>query len=552
VSARRGLEARLRGWGWGGFAVLAGAYAAALVVLLLLWENQTRAIDQELDAYTTTESVVLSRLLIYDLASDPRLWETHRLELLLREAPPAAPGRGSDEELIAFVRSNLDWPDTEIWKRSESQFKGVKLSDISAARRGAYEDMLEERLTGIRDDLWARVTFSDNLRGVVLKSDGGAEISVGQDIPPDLLRGPAQATRQLPNDRLLVTLPLTVQANRWGTAYLLVDRSIVVRLRESLMGTLSKGLWALLVLLVLMTGAWTAWWSVLLRRVRREVVAPIVDLAHRMEERSGSDESGNGETSEPEWLSTAFDRLMDRLVRQQEQLLAAQKLGLMERVGAGLSHEINNALNPARLRLDELAMEGRAPGKEDILALREYLGHAQQVLKDLTFAVKRPSGPLRMLRPHEWLAVARRLSDPALQGLAGVDWRAGDEEPEVYGEPQWLVQVAVNLLLNARDAASVSPGGGHVRVGLDESSEGTVLLTISDDGPGVDPQVAEHLFEPYVTSKPKGSGLGLFVVDQLVRRMGGSVDLRRGTTGGTVAEVRLKGKMPSEVDDGGR
>lgn len=551
MRVRRGLEARLRAWGWGGFAVLAGAYVAALVVLLLLWENQTRAIDEELDAYTTTESVVLSRLLIYDLSSDPRLWETHRLELLLRDAPSGVQGRMTDD-LKAFVRANLDWPDTEIWKRAEAQFKGVKIEDVSAARRAAYEDMLQERLTGIRDDLWARVTFSDNLRGVVLKSDGGAEIGVGQDIPEGLLRGPAQVTRPLPDNRLLVTLPLTVQANRWGTAYLLVDRGIVVRLRESLMGTLSKGLWALLVLLVLMTGAWTAWWSVLLRRVRREVVGPIVGLARRMEDRSGGEEDGHGETSEPEWLSAAFDRLMDRLAEQREQLLAAQKLGLMERVGAGLSHEINNALNPARLRLDELAMEGRAPGREDILALREYLGHAQQVLKDLTFAVKRPSGPLRMLLPHEWLSVARRLTDPALQGLGGLDWRAADEGPEVYGEPQWLVQVAVNLLLNARDAAAPSPGGGHVRVALEAASDGTVLLTIADDGPGIDPQVAEHLFEPFVTSKPKGSGLGLFVVDQLVRRMGGTVSLRRGASGGTVAEVRLRGQIPSEVDDGGR
>jgi signal transduction histidine kinase len=552
VSAGRGLEARLRTWGWGGFAVLAGAYAAALVVLLLLWESQTRAIHEELEAYTTTESVVLSRLLLYDLASDPRVWEAHRLELLLRDAPKGVAGGRADEDVKVFVRANLDWPDTEIWKRAESQFKGVKLSDISAARREAYEDMLEERLAGIRDDLWARVTFSDNLRGVVLKSDGGAEIGVGQDIPADILRGPAEATRLLSDNRLLVTLPLTVQANRWGTAYLLVDRGIVVRLSESLMGTLRKGMWALLALLVLMTGAWTAWWSVLLRRVRREVVAPIVGLAHRMEERSGGDEGGRRETSEPEWLSEAFDRLMDRLAQQREQLLAAQKLGLMERVGAGLSHEINNALNPARLRLDELAMEGRAPGREDILALREYLAHAQQVLKDLTFAVKRPSGPLRMLRPHEWLSVARRLTDPALQGLGGLDWRAGDEGPEVYGEPQWLVQVAVNLLLNARDAASASPGGGHVRVGLEAGADGTVLFTIADDGPGIDPQVAGHLFEPYVTSKPKGSGLGLFVVDQLVRRMEGTVALRTGASGGTVAEVRLRGKMPSEVDDGGR
>ncbi len=552
MSRGNGLESRLRAWGWGGVAVLAGAYGAALVVLLLLWQSQTRAIDQELDAYTTTESVVLSRLLIYDLASDPRVWETHRLESLLREMPAREGGNREDEALDAFVRANLDWPDTEVWKRAEARFEWLKLSDVSSSRRRVYADMLQERLTGIRDDLWARVTFSDNLRGVFLKSDGGAEIQVGQEIPGELLHSPAKTTRALPDNRLLVTLPLTVQANRWGTAYLLVDRSIVVRLRDSLMGTLGKGLWALLALLVLMTAAWTAWWSVLLRRVRREVVGPIVGLARRMEERSGGGAEIRGGTNEPEWLSEAFDRLMERLAEQREQLLAAQKLGLMERVGAGLSHEINNALNPARLRLDELAMEGRSPGREDILALREYLSHAQQVLKDLTFAVKRPAGPLRMLRPAEWLSVARRLADPALQSLGGVDWRAGEDSPEVFGEPQWLVQVAVNLLLNARDAASRSPGGGHVRIDLAPAGDGMVLLAITDDGPGIAPSVADHLFEPFVTSKPKGSGLGLFVVDQLARRMEGTVALRKSADGGTVAEVRLRGAIPAGVGDDGR
>ncbi len=521
----RKLEARLRVWGWGGFALIAGAYSAALLVLFLVWQRQAQDVNGDLDTYTRTEAMVLARLFLYDLSSDPRIEEMHRLETLLaaNEAPVAESPQNAS--LLALVRENLTWPDTEIWKKSRDQGLQAGLDDISQARNQVYREMLQDRSGGIRDDLWARVTFSDNLRGVTLISVRGSVISVGEPLPESVLAEPTRPSRELGRSRLLVTLPLTVQASRWGTAYFLMDRAIVSRLADGLLGTLARSMWALAGLMVLLVGAWSLWWTLLLRRVRKDVVLPIVSLARRMEGDSDRQPPTSFEGSEPEWLSEAFDRLIRRLTQQQEQLLSAQKLGLMERVGAGLSHELNNALNPARLRLDELFMEGRAPSPEDVTVLREYLSHAQQVLKDLAFAVKRPSGPLSTFAPSTWLSVARRLIEPALHEAVTLEWEAGEDRPEVYGEPQWLVQVAVNLLLNAKDAAASTGAHGHIRVSLSEENEGEVLLRIVDDGPGVAADVAGHIFEPFVTSKPRGSGLGLFVVDQLVRKMGGRVRL---------------------------
>lgn len=545
----RRLEPRLRFWGWGGFVLIAGAYGAALIVLLLVWQRQAGAVNRDLDAYTRAEAVVLARLFLYDLSSDPRVAEIHRLESLLASDERLGPGAVVSPEVLALVRENLSWPDTELWRKLVAQGQGAKLEDISRARTLVYREMLQDRSDGIRDDLWARVTFSDNLRGVTLISTRGAVISVGEAVPEGVLGEPRKTTRELGPERLLVTLPLAVQATRWGTAYFLMDRAIVSRLAEGLLGTLRRSLWALAALLVLLVGAWGLWWSLLLRGVRRDVVAPIVILARRMEGDSGGEPVAPGEVSEPEWLSAAFDSLLNRVAQQQEQLLSAQKLGLMERVGAGMSHELNNALNPARLRLDELAMEGRAPSTEDVAVLREYLTHAQQVLKDLTFAVKRPAGPMRTLPPREWLWVARRLVEPGLRMVAQLEWEANEEHPEVYGEPQWLVQVAVNLLLNAKEAvedgASSRGGAGHIRLSLGAEGD-EVVLRIQDDGPGLPAEVAAHIFEPFVTSKPRGSGLGLFVVDQLVRRMGGRVRLLPGRERGTVAEVRFKRNRPEE------
>lgn len=543
----RRLESRLRTWGWGGFVLIAGAYGAALLVLFLVWQRQAGAVKNDLDAYTRAEALVLARLFLYDLSSDIRVSEIHRLESLTSARNKDSSTSALPPELLFLVRNNIGWPDTELWRRYLSTGGTARLEDIAGARSRVYQEMIEERMGGVRDDLWARVTFSDNLRGVTLLSIRGAVISVGEAVPEGVFAEPAKTTRELGTGRLLVTLPLTVQANRWGTAYFLMDRAIVSRLGDGLLQTLRRSLWALAALLVLLVAAWSLWWSFLLRRVRRDVVAPIVTLARRMEGDASGEPGAPGEEGEPEWLSAAFDSLLQRLARQQEQLLSAQKLGLMERVGAGMSHELNNALNPARLRLDELAMGDRTPNREDVAALREYLSHAQQVLKDLTFAVKQPAGPMCTLPPRDWLLVARRLVEPGLHGVAELEWSALEDDPEVYGEPQWLVQVAVNLLLNAKEAIEdgALPRGrtGHIRLSLEAEAEEAVLR-IQDDGPGVPSDVAEHLFEPFVTSKPRGSGLGLFMVDQLVRRMGGRIRLIPGHERGTVAEVRLRRSPP--------
>lgn len=99
----------------------------------------------------------------------------------------------------------------------------------------------------------------------------------------------------------------------------------------------------------------------------------------------------------------------------------------------------------------------------------------------------------------------------------------------VEGDPTQLRQVITNLLDNALDAASPK---GAVRCSLLALGANQVLLVVEDTGPGVDPSVRSRLFEPLVTTKPRGIGLGLALVRRIVERHEGSIEVDRGALGG--------------------
>ena len=103
----------------------------------------------------------------------------------------------------------------------------------------------------------------------------------------------------------------------------------------------------------------------------------------------------------------------------------------------------------------------------------------------------------------------------------------------MLGDPTALEQVLMNLLFNARDAM---PTGGTVEIetSTDPARPGAIRLVVSDTGHGMSPEILAKLSEPFFTTKPSGSGLGLSVSYTIIREHGGTVQVRsapgRGTT----------------------
>jgi two-component system NtrC family sensor kinase len=109
----------------------------------------------------------------------------------------------------------------------------------------------------------------------------------------------------------------------------------------------------------------------------------------------------------------------------------------------------------------------------------------------------------------------------------------------VRGDANQLQQVLLNLLINAQQAITAHRGYGTVRVTLAPDGADRVVLTVEDDGPGVDPENAERIFQPFFTTKPKGqgTGLGLSICRGIVEAHGGSITAQPHPRGGAVFRV---------------
>jgi signal transduction histidine kinase len=110
-------------------------------------------------------------------------------------------------------------------------------------------------------------------------------------------------------------------------------------------------------------------------------------------------------------------------------------------------------------------------------------------------------------------------------------------------DPEQIQQVLVNLLLNALDAL---PRGGAVRVEVEPGAE-SVVVRVRDNGPGVPAAIRGRLFEPFVTSKPDGVGLGLSICKRLIEAHGGSIQVENAPGGGALVMFDLPVEVKSEV-----
>lgn len=242
--------------------------------------------------------------------------------------------------------------------------------------------------------------------------------------------------------------------------------------------------------------------------------------------------------------AAAIDRLLDlelavMLHTYSEDTLArlqrSERLATFGQFAASIAHELRNPLGViesstflVRKRLGD-APEAVARHLEKIDAQVQL---SNRIITNVLDLVRDRAATPSAARPAALLAAARAsFAHP----FARHHERIEEPLPDVWVDPDHARQILVNLLSNAYDAAAPD-GEVLVRVRADGPS---VLFVVSDSGAGIDPAVRARLFEPLVTTKVRGIGLGLALCRRLAERNGGTVSVVRGELSGAGFELRL-------------
>ena len=227
-----------------------------------------------------------------------------------------------------------------------------------------------------------------------------------------------------------------------------------------------------------------------------------------------------------------------RVRRAERELANSEKLAALGESAARIAHEIRNPVTAARSLAQLMAQEPSSPLNAE---------HADLVVRELDRVEARVQAMLQFAKPETYHFEPICLADEVQRTMAelatypsirnveldlqvvGEDWVMGDAER--------LRQVLVNLVANGVDALAEP---GHRRLGISlAGEEGSIALRVRDSGRGISPEILPRLFDPFVSSKARGAGLGLAIAKRIVEDHGGCIEVSVLEASGTEFCVRL-------------
>ncbi len=234
------------------------------------------------------------------------------------------------------------------------------------------------------------------------------------------------------------------------------------------------------------------------------------------------------------------------LLAMHERLRRKQRLAVMGEMAAGLAHQLRTPLATALLytaHLSNSALDERERRGFAEKAL-ERLRHLECLIRDMLLFAKGETAEWETVAVSSLLAELTQVIEPQLS-LRGLHFMVNDKSAgaSLRADRKALSGALVSLLENAMQA---SPDGG--RVTLECARTGSaVVLTVTDDGRGIEAELQERLFEPFFTTRAEGTGLGLAMVRGLAQSMGGSVQVKSAPGAGSEFVLRLPRKTESHA-----
>jgi signal transduction histidine kinase len=227
-------------------------------------------------------------------------------------------------------------------------------------------------------------------------------------------------------------------------------------------------------------------------------------------------------------LAVSINRMAEKLGRYEEEVRRSERMRTLGQLGAGMAHQLRNAATGASMAIELHQRECSSAAAESLdVALRQLRLMESYLQRFLALGRSRPT-------PHESVPLAALVEDVlglvrpmCLHGRIELGFAPPAEPLAVWGDPESLRQLLVNLVLNAVEAARGHDTPPRVVIELARQDDGRALIRVKDSGPGPADATKDRLFEPFVTNKADGTGLGLYVARQIAEAHQGAIAWKR-------------------------
>ena len=226
----------------------------------------------------------------------------------------------------------------------------------------------------------------------------------------------------------------------------------------------------------------------------------------------------------------------------EQQIIQSERLAAMGQMIGGFAHELNNPLT-AILGMSDLLKEGETneARNRQLSILHQQARRATEIVQNLMYFSRPPAPGKSQVDLNELVERTLHLHAYSLRkNNITVDFLKEQNLPQVMGDPHQLMQVFLNLLLNAEQAIREARDKGTLRIRLGKTDK-NVSVIFQDDGPGIAPDILPNIFDPFYTTKRpgRGTGLGLSICKAVLKEHNGNIEASSAPGGGAVFTVTL-------------
>ena len=226
----------------------------------------------------------------------------------------------------------------------------------------------------------------------------------------------------------------------------------------------------------------------------------------------------------------------------ERQIIQSERLAAMGQMIGGFAHELNNPLTSilgmAELLQDSAVSEG---AHKQVTILQQQARRAAEIVQNLQYFARPPAPGRSQVDLNELVQrILQMQAYPLRKSNIAVDFTAEPTFPLVEADPNQLMQVFLNLLLNAEQAIREVGDKGTIRIRLGRNAD-AVWIVFEDDGPGIAAENLAHIFDPFFTTKRpgRGTGLGLSICKTVLREHGGNIEVASAAGGGAAFTITL-------------